>query len=87
MTADIEEVVAYGKIPRRSVAIPTITGSLYSPDFIFVVRRRSGEKMFVVVETKDVEDATSLRDNEAAKIECARVFFETLSQGGTRCVL
>ena len=82
MTADIEEVVAYGKIPRRSVAIPTITGSLYSPDFIFVVRRRSGEKMFVVVETKDVEDATSLRDNEAAKIECARVFFETLSQEG-----
>lgn len=83
MTADIEEVVAYGKIPRNSIAVPTITGSMYSPDFMYVVKKASGEKeLNIIVETKDVEGKDTLRGTEAAKIECARVFFETLSQEG-----
>ena len=83
ITADIEEVVVYGKIPRSSIAIPTITGSMYSPDFMYVVNKASGEKeLNIVVETKDVEGKDVLRGNEAAKIECARVFFEMLSKEG-----
>lgn len=83
ITADIEEVVVYGKIPRSSIAIPTITGSMYSPDFMYVVKKASGEKeLNIVVETKDVEGKDVLRGNEAAKIECARVFFEMLSKEG-----
>ncbi|MDP3058521.1 MAG: type III restriction-modification system endonuclease, partial [bacterium] len=39
--SDISEVVVYGKIPRCSIAIPTITGGMYSPDFMYVVRRAS----------------------------------------------
>ncbi len=81
--ADIEEVVVYGKIPRSSIAIPTITGGTYSPDFMYVVKRASGEKeLNLIVETKDVENKSSLRGDEAAKIECARVFFENLSLDG-----
>ena len=83
ITADIEEVVVYGKIPRNSIAIPTITGSMYSPDFMYVVKKSSGEKeLNIVVETKDVEGKDVLRGNEDAKIECARVFFENLSKEG-----
>ena len=83
IVADIEEVVVYGKIPRNSIAIPTITGGMYSPDFMYVVRRASGEKEInIVVETKDVEGKYVLRDNESAKIQCALVFFEILSQEG-----
>lgn len=83
LTSTIEEVVVYGKIPRSSIAIPTITGSMYSPDFMYVVKKASGEKeLNLVVETKDVEGQSILRGNEAAKIECARVFFEILSQEG-----
>ena len=83
IAADIEEVVVYGKIPRSSIAIPTITGSMYSPDFMYVVKKASGEKeLNIVVETKDVEGKDVLRGNEAAKIECARVFFEMLSKEG-----
>ena len=81
--ADIEEVVVYGKIPRSSIAIPTITGGTYSPDFMYVVKRASGEKeLNLIVETKDVENKSSLRGGEAAKIECAKVFFENLSLDG-----
>lgn len=83
MTTDIEEVVVYGKIPRNSIAIPTITGGTYSPDFMYVVKKASGEKeLNIVVETKDVEGKDDLRGTELAKIECARVFFETLSKEG-----
>ena len=42
---DIEkEVVVYGKIPRRSIQIPTIVNETYSPDFMYVVKRSDGEK-------------------------------------------
>ena len=81
MTADIKEVVVYGKIPRNSIAIPTITGGMYSPDFMYVVKKASGEKeLNIVVETKDVEGKDTLRGTELAKIECARVFFQILSE-------
>lgn len=80
---DIDEVVVYGKIPRSSIAIPTITGGMYSPDFMYVVKKASGEKeLNIIVETKDVENKSDLRGTEKAKIECARVFFDVLSKDG-----
>lgn len=83
MTANIDEVVVFGKIPRNSIAIPTITGSMYSPDFMYVVKKSSSEKeLNIVVETKDVEGKDMLRGAELAKIECARVFFQFLSEDG-----
>lgn len=83
ISTDIEEVIVYGKIPRNSIAIPTITGGMYSPDFMYVVRKESGEKeLNIVVETKDVEDKTNIRGAEDAKIKCAKVFFDVLSEDG-----
>jgi len=83
ITADIDEVVVYGKIPRSSIAIPTITGGMYSPDFMYVVKRSSGEKeLNIIIETKDVENQTDLRGTEKAKISCAKVFFEMLTADG-----
>ena len=83
ITSDIESVTVYGKIPRSSIAIPTITGGTYSPDFMYVVTRTSGEKeLNVIVETKDVENKIELRGTEEAKIKCAEVFFSMLEQDG-----
>lgn len=83
ITADIEEVIVYGKIPRASIAIPTITGGMYSPDFMYVVKHKNGNKeLNIVVETKDVENKTDLRGTEKTKIECAKVFFDMLSSDG-----
>ena len=80
---EIDSVIVYGKIPRRSIAIPVITGGSYSPDFMYVVKKKSGEKeLNIVVETKDVENKTDLRGEELVKIDCARVFFDTLSLDG-----
>ena len=79
----IDEVVVYGKIPRNSIAIPTIAGESYSPDFMYVVKKDNGEKeLNVVVETKDVKSKSDLRDIESTKIKCAEVFFKNLSAQG-----
>ena len=79
----IAEVIVYGKIPRNSIAIPTIDGGTYSPDFMYVVKKANGEKeLNIVVETKDVENKSTLRGVEAAKIKCAEIFFNNLSAQG-----
>lgn len=83
LLADIEEVVVYGKIPRCSIAIPTTTGGMYSPDFMYVVKKSDGEKeLNIIIETKDVENKTDLRGEEAVKISCAEIFFQTLAAEG-----
>jgi type III restriction enzyme len=83
ITHQIEDVTVYGKIPRSSICIPTIAGSSYSPDFIYIVKKANGEKTLnIVVETKDVENKSQLRGMEEAKIECAREFFKQLTLDG-----
>ena len=83
---EIQEVVVYGKIPRCSIAIPTTTGGTFSPDFMYVVKKKNGEKeMNIVVETKDVSGVPQLRKEEM-KIKCAKVFFKTLEVDGFNVV-
>lgn len=80
---DIDEVVVYGKIPKSSVAIPTIVGENYSPDFMYVVKHKNGTKeLNIVVETKLVENKSTLRGIEDAKIKCAEAFFKQLTIDG-----
>lgn len=79
--SDIDQVVVYGKIPRRSISIPTIANSSYSPDFMYLVKKKNGEKeLNLVVETKGVENKTDLRGNEKLKIDCAKSFFNQLNK-------
>lgn len=79
----IDEVIVYGKIPRNSIAIPTITEESYSPDFMYVVKKENGEKeLNIVVETKGVENKSTFRGIEEVKIKCAEVFFKNLSEQG-----
>lgn len=80
---EIDEVVVYGKIPKSSIAIPTIVGENYSPDFMYVVKHKDGTKeLNIVVETKFVENKSILREIEEAKIKCAEAFFKQLTIDG-----
>lgn len=79
----IDEIVVYGKIPRHSIAIPTIAGGTYSPDFMYVVKKKDGTKeLNVIVETKDVASEKDLRDIEKIKIGCAEEFFAQMQREG-----
>ena len=75
--------MVYGKIPRHSIAIPTIAGGTYSPDFMYVVKKKDGTKeLNVIVETKDVASEKDLRDIEKIKIGCAEEFFAQMQREG-----
>lgn len=78
---DVAELIVYGKIPNNSIRIPTITDETYSPDFMYVVKKKDGTmQMNVVIETKDIYQETDLRPKEKAKIDCAKLFFERISK-------
>ena len=80
---DIDSVTVYGKIPTKSLQIPTIANSSYSPDFMYVVRHKDGQtRLNLIVETKDIARDSELRGEEKAKIACAKLFFESLERDG-----
>jgi type III restriction enzyme len=80
-TSDIDEVIVFGKIPRKSIAIPTITNDSYSPDFMYMVKKTDGAKeLNIIVETKGVDAPAHLRDVEKKKISCAKKFFNQLRE-------
>lgn len=71
------KVVVYGKLPRRSVMLPTYTGGTTSPDFVYAIRRESPDDIALhfVVETKS--DNPRLSDIRA--VEAQRKAFEQIA--------
>ncbi|EHI79432.1 hypothetical protein HMPREF9093_00305 [Fusobacterium sp. oral taxon 370 str. F0437] len=50
---------------------------------MYIVKHKNGKKdLNIVVETKDVKSRTQLREIEKAKIKCAEVFFQILTNDG-----
>ena len=76
----LDEVVVFGKIPRKSIKVPLYFGGTTSPDFMYVLKRDDGRiSLNFVVETKDVEKRSDLRKSEELKMKAARRFFESMS--------
>jgi type III restriction enzyme len=72
----IEEVVVFTKIPKNSIKIPIAGGNSYSPDFAYVLKYESGEKILhFVVESKNAPNEEGLRSEEKHKIRHAEKFF------------
>lgn len=80
--SDIDEVVVFGKIPRKSVQVPLYFGGTTSPDFMYVIKKGDNTEINFIVETKDVDKDSSLRGTERLKIASAKKFFEELKKYG-----
>ena len=65
--------------PAKSIAIPTIAGSSYSPDFMYVVQKADGKELNIIVETKDRKQNRNTR--RGAKINSAKEFSTTNLDG------
>lgn len=72
------EVVVYAKLPRGFL-IPTPVGD-YNPDWAISFRAGSVRHIYFVAETKGTMSSMKLREIEKTKIECARKFFDEISQ-------
>lgn len=87
MQSDIDEVVVFGKIPRRSIQIPLFNGGTTSPDFMYVIKNEDGKsEINFIVETKDMEDRKGLRRGEEYRLKSAEKFFDTLKEEGLNVV-
>lgn len=80
--SNIDEVVVFGKIPRRSVQVPLYFGGTTSPDFMYVIKKDNKAEVNFIVETKGVDKESTLRETEKLKIASAKKFFEELKQEG-----
>ena len=72
------EVVVYAKLPRGFL-IPTPVGD-YNPDWAISFKAGCIRHIYFVAETKGSMSSMSLREIEKTKIECARKFFDEISQ-------
>jgi len=80
---DIESVVVYGKIPKKSICIPTVASSNYTPDFMYRVQRKDGqEALFIVLESKGYDSSSGLSEEEKSKVACAKRLYEKMSEEG-----
>ena len=87
LRSDIDEVVVFGKIPRRSIQIPLFNGGTTSPDFMYVINSGNDDyEVNFIVETKDMDDEKGLRRDEEYRIKSAQKFFETLKEEGLNVV-
>ncbi len=74
----VASVEVYGKIPRRTVRIPTYADGTYSPDFMYVINHTSGKRQLnLVVETKD-KTKDHIAPEERRKFTAAHKLFEKL---------
>lgn len=76
------EVVVYAKLPRGFL-IPTPVGD-YNPDWAISFREGGVRHIYFVAETKGSMSSLKLREIEKTKIECARRFFDEISQRVTQ---
>ncbi|MDR2706863.1 MAG: hypothetical protein LBC02_13880, partial [Planctomycetaceae bacterium] len=72
-----ERVIVYGKLPRRSIKLPTYTGETTSPDFVYAVKKKNSKEieLHLIVETKS--DNPRLSDKIA--VNSQKEAFESLN--------
>lgn len=67
-----DKIVVYGKLPRRSIKVPTYTGGTTTPDFIYAIDKGSGKiEVNLLIETK----ANDIRMGEERAVQAQRRLF------------
>lgn len=75
----MDEILVYGKIPRRSIRIPLHFGGTTSPDFMYVLKTKDGKlSLNFIIETKDYDVKSDLREAENRRIEAVQKFFDSI---------
>ena len=73
-----KEVTVYAKLPR-GFSIPTPVGN-YNPDWAIAFEEGAVKHVYFVAETKGSMESLQLKAMEQAKVDCAKRFFEKLSE-------
>ena len=73
---NIDSIEIFGKLPRLKIQTPL---GEYNPDFCYAIKSTEGNKIFLVVEAKGYKTSTAIPQNEKAKIDFAKKYFEALN--------
>jgi type III restriction enzyme len=79
LKADLsKKVIVYGKLPKKSIRLPTYTGGTTSPDFVFTVHGQKPEqlKIHLIVEAK----SDNPRNSDKIAVATQKKFFELLKK-------
>jgi type III restriction enzyme len=73
-----KQVTVYGKLPKKSIKLPTYTGGTTSPDFVYTVREEKPEQVNIhlIVETK----SDNPRNSDKIAVATQQKFFELLKK-------
>ena len=69
-----QNIIVFGKIPRRAIKVPTYTGGSTTPDFIYAVETASNKNLYVLLETKTQD----MRGAEQRAVEAQKTLFKTM---------
>jgi type III restriction enzyme len=76
--ADIQTIEIFAKLPRLKIKTPL---GDYNPDFCYCIKSNTGNgnKVYLVVEAKGYNTSADIPENEKAKIDFAKKYFEALN--------
>jgi type III restriction enzyme len=76
-----KQVTVYGKLPKKSIRLPTYTGGTTSPDFVYTVRGEKPEhiNIHLIVEAK----SDNPRNSDKIAVATQQKFFELLKKGNS----
>ena len=72
-----QTITVFAKLPKISIPTPYKT---YNPDFAYLIEKKGGKKLFLVVEAKGYKNERDIPQEEQQKIEYAKKFFEALQK-------
>lgn len=70
-------IVAFGKLPRKAIRVPVITGGTTTPDFVYAAKSEDGKVLYMLVEAK----STDMRGKEKTAVDAQKKFFRDISGG------
>jgi type III restriction enzyme len=73
-----QQITVYGKLPKKSIKLPTYTGGTTSPDFVYTIRGEKPEhiKFNLIVEAK----SDNPRNSDKIAVATQQKFFELLKK-------
>ena len=73
----IDSIEIFAKLPRLKIKTPL---GEYNPDFCYAIKTQNEKKVILVVEAKGYPSTTNIPEDEKAKIDFAKKYFEALSK-------
>lgn len=74
---DIESIEIFAKLPRLKIKTPL---GDYNPDFCYCIKTNNGNQIYLVIEAKGYNSVTEIPEDEKAKIDFAKKYFEALAE-------